>query len=132
MKANVFITLYNSRVKHIANLDEDKIMEIIIDLIKPISYLPFDDKLKIIDYVIEETKKEKYHTAYMYRLFVINLISAYTNLDCNINDFDILSSSKLIDLILHLFENEYVVCNHLLQMCLADVLGGDNYGIEYS
>ena len=131
MKVNVFISLYNARVKHIDNINQDKIMEIIVDLIKPISYLPYDDKLKIVDYVIENTKNEKYPTAYRYRLFVVNLISAYTNLDCNIDDFDNLSSSKLIDIILHTFEQEYIICNHLLQMCIADFLGGDNYGIKY-
>lgn len=127
MKINPFISVYNARVKHINDLSQDKIIEVIADLIKPVNHLPFDDKLKIVDFVIEQTKDLKYPTAERYRLLITNLISAYTSLECDLNGYDTLVSSKLLDPIIHTFESEYIFCHQLMQMCISDIKGGDNY-----
>ena len=124
MKVNAFLTVYNTRTKHISNLDETKIMDIIIDLLKPIKYLPYDDKLKIIDKTINDSKTSTHPTADRYRHFVINLISAYTSIECTLEGFDVLSESRLLDLILSTFESEYKICSSLMQMCMQDVESG--------
>lgn len=121
MKVNNFIQVYNVRTKHINNLNGDAIIKIITDLIKPIKYISFDNKMKLIDQAIESAKKEKYPTAYIYMYFIMNLISAYTDLEIKNGDFDTLSETKLLDVILSTFESEYKICSGLMQMCLSDM-----------
>ena len=124
MKLNTFISLYNVRIKSIDNLNSNIIMEIVNDLVKPLSYLSFDDKIKIVKKTINDSKNEEFPTPYYYRNLIINLISAYTNIEMDANGFDTLSENKLIDVILNLFEPEYKICSSLLQMCLSDMESG--------
>ena len=121
MKVNPFITLYNSRLKHIVDPSPSQIIELIKELIKPEAYLTYDDKLKIVDRTIAETKTSPHPTADRYRYFVCNLISVYTSLECDLKGFDALSSCGLIDLVISTFEQEFKICNNLLQMCLSDL-----------
>lgn len=121
MKVNAFITLYNARVKNIKNLDKDVILQTIRDLIHPVEYISFDSKLKMIKQIISDTKDLEFPTAERHRMFLVEFISLYTNLEPTIEDFDVLSQTKMFDVILPLFENEYKVCNNLLLMCLDDL-----------
>ena len=123
MKVNAFITLYNARVKGIKDLNSDVIIQTIKDLIHPIQYVSFDNKIKMIKQVILETKDLEYPTAERHRSFLVHLVSLYTDLEVTIEDFDILSQTKMIDVILPLFESDYRVCNSLLLMCLDDMKG---------
>jgi hypothetical protein len=51
MKPSSFLTLYNSRVKN-DSLDRDKIISTITELIKPVDYIPYDDKVKLVSTTI--------------------------------------------------------------------------------
>ena len=122
MKVNPFISIYTSRIKHDGS--EKDAFDVLCDLIKPIDYISYDKKLEIIDNTIDQCKSSQHFTADIYRNFVVNLISAYTNLECKLKDFDLLSRSKLLDIVLSTFEDEYRKCTALMQMCLQDMKGG--------
>ena len=123
MKVNAFITIYNTRVKHKSEqVSSDDVMGIIIDLIKPKSFLPYDDILNIIDQTIIDSEKTDYPTPNRYRLFIVNLISSYTNLECKIKDFDVLKEAGLLDVVISTFESEYQFCNNLMKMCYQDYI----------
>lgn len=116
----MLVNIYNARAKHIQNLTNEKIVEILVDLIKPIKYISYDKKIEIAKMTIKQEKTQEFPTPFYYRRFIINLISAYTNIEMDIEGFDILSENKMIDIILSLFEQDYKVCNTIFQMCLDD------------
>ena len=120
MKVNAFLTVYNARMKRKNDITKNDIINEISDLIKPVSYIPYDDKLNIINATIDQSLNLKYPTANLHRSFIINMISAYTNLEMDNNGFDILSESKILDYIISLFQSEFTICSSLLQMCLDD------------
>lgn len=120
LKVNAFITVYKTRIKHQREFSADDVINIVAELVNPIDYISYDDKLKIIDQTLQETNDKDYPSAQRHRLFLVNLISAYTNLECRIKDFDLLCESGLLDVIISLFEKEYKICNSLMQMCLYD------------
>lgn len=124
LKVNAFITVYNTRTKHIKDLSPDVVLNIITDLIKPIKYVPFEQKLKMIDKTIEDSKSHKYPTAKRYVDLIMNMIALYTDLEIKKGDFDILSESGLLDIILSTFDSEYKFCSYLMQMCLQDLESG--------
>ena len=103
LKVNAFITIYNTRTKHIQPLTRDIIMETITDLIKPVRYISYDNKIKIISETIKQSRNTDYPTAILHRNFIINIISAYTDLEMNNDGFDILCENGLLELIISLF-----------------------------
>lgn len=121
MKVNNFITIYNARTKYLTNIDAAKAMDIIIELIKPVPYISYDKKIELVEKTIEVSSDAKFKTAIRKRNFIVNLISAYTNLEMTTTDFDILSQSKLLDAVLLTFESEYKICNSIMEMCLYDI-----------
>ena len=122
MKVNNFITLFNTRTKSNHITPEDAAKQI-IDLVKPKSYIPYDDKIKLVLSTIEETKDMKPCWPYRNRLFIVNLIKAYTNLEMTIKDFDTLSENMFIEAILSTFEKEYKICISIMNNVLAEMEG---------
>lgn len=122
MKVNNFITLFNVRTKSNQISPED-VAEQIIDLIKPKSYIPYDDKIKLVLSTIENTKNMKPIWPYRNRLFIVNLIKAYTNLEMTIQDFDTLDENRFIEPILSTFQNEYKKCIAIMDNCVAEIEG---------
>lgn len=114
MKPNIFVKSYEALMKSKNNIEAKDVYELVSKLIKPKKYLTFDDKLKIIDITINQVKNSKHFTAEIYRNFTINLVSAYTNLECQPKDFDLLCETRLLDVILSIFEDEYQRCNALM------------------
>ena len=123
MKVNNFITLFNTRTKS-NHISPEDVAKQIIDLVKPKSYLPYDEKIKIVMSTIEETQDMKPCWPYRNRLFIINLIKAYTNLEVTVSDFDVLDQNMFIEPIMSTFENEYKKCIAIMDNCIAEMAGG--------
>lgn len=125
LKVNNFITLFNVRLKH-TDASQDQVLSILTDLIKPKSYLPYDDKIALVMSTIDATKDAVPCLPNRNRLFIVNLIKTYTELDVSVSDFDTLSQNMFIEPILSTFENEYKICSSIMNMCLAEI-GGVEY-----
>ena len=125
MKVNNFIALFNARTKN-GKLSQDELMKCIVDLIKPKSYILYDDKIKIAMKTIEDTKNCVPCWPNRNRMFIINLINSYTSLEVGIPEFDILSQNMFIEAILSTFENEYKICSSIMNMCISE-FGGVQY-----
>ena len=119
MKVGNFIALFNIRTKK-GGLSQDELMAIIIDLIKPKQYLAYDKKIEIVMATIKQAKDMKPLLPLRSRLFIVNLISVYTNLEMTIDDFDVLSQNLLLEPILASFQREYEICSSIMQMCLEE------------
>ncbi len=114
------ISLLNAKTRGTKNVDE--ILEVIQDIIKPIEYLPYNDKVLLATTTIKQCSNMENKTAMIYRLFIINLIQAYTNLQLDVEDFDLLCKNKLLAPIISLFQSEYTVCDSVLKMCMNDMM----------
>lgn len=121
LKVNAFITVYNTRTKHVKDLTPDIVIKTITDLIHPLKYVPFEQKLKMIDKTIQDSMVDEYPTASRYVGLIMNMIALYTDLEVKRSDFDILCESKLLDIVLSTFDDEYKFCSYLMQMCLQDL-----------
>lgn len=119
MKINVFLSLYGAKAKHKAKTP-DEMISILGDLLKPKPYIKYDDKLRLIDLTLEQIKDSPHPTADRYRQFIVNMISAYTELELDIEGFDILMENNVLDAILSIFEQEYEFCTSLMNMCMRD------------
>lgn len=95
-------------------------MAIINELIQPKNYLPYDDKIAIAVSTIKDSIGKTPCAANRKRLFLINLINAYTNLEVDIKGFDLLSQNMFLEPIISTFEYEYKICYDILQMCLEE------------
>ena len=120
MKVSSFLALYNVRMKDVKDIKEDLIIQTITDLIKPVKYISYDDKLKLIDGVLDKDTNSKHLTADRHRNFMIALLSAYTNLEVDKNGYDLLCETRLLDYILATFKSECEFITKLLNMCLRD------------
>ena len=125
MKVSNFITLFNVKTKN-GELSQKDLIDVIVELIKPKSYLPYDKKIQLAVDTINDSEVNKPSAPYRNRLFIINLIRTYTDLEVTVQDFDVLSQNMLIVPILSTFENEYKICSSIMNMCL-DEIGGVQY-----
>ena len=87
-------------MKHVGNLTKEIIIETVTDLAKPIHYISYDNKLKLIKKTIDDCKESCFPTAEIHRAFIVNLISAYTSIEMDNNGFDLFSENKMIDILL--------------------------------
>lgn len=123
MTYSTFVKVYNARIKTTNNSVESQ-LRLIADILKPKSYLSFDDKLEIVDKTLEQIKDSRHPTADRYRYFVLNVITAYTGLEqLDKAAFDELMQADLLDPILSTFESEYEFCTSVLNMCMRDLEG---------
>lgn len=127
MKINNFLTLFNIRTKN-KQLSEEELIQTIAELIGTKQYLPYDDKIKLAIVTINESPKDFPQAPYRNRLFIVNLIKVYTNLEMNITDFDILAENMLVTPILMTFLQEYKICSSIMNMCIAEIGGNDYVG----
>ena len=120
MKANIFISLFSAKTKSKIKPTSDEILAIVSDIIKPVSYIKYDDKIRIIDKCFDDIKGSVHPTADLQRAFAINMISAYTNIELDNEGFDILNENSLLEIVLLTFRTEYETCERLLQLCSLD------------
>lgn len=117
MKVSNFIMVLNGRTKN-KKIDQQELFNMIVDIIKPQSYLPYDQKIELAMNTIKETSGMLPVIPYRNRAFIINLINVYTVLEAKESDFDLLSQNMLLELILSTFEKEYKICSSIMAMCL--------------
>ncbi len=120
MKPNMFVSLFTAKTKNKIKPTSDEILNVITDIIKPVNYIKYDNKLKIIDKCFDDIKESKHPTADLQKAFVINMISAYTNIEMDNEGFDILSENSLLEIVLSTFKSEYETCSRLFQLCSLD------------
>lgn len=125
MKTSTFITLFNTKINQLKTVNEQNIIAAIEELIKPVEYIPYEDKIKLVSSVVEAKYNTKYKTPERHRQFIIALVNAYTKLEMSIQDFDVLCANKLLDPIISTFKSEYIICDSLMKMIIDDLLMND-------
>lgn len=100
-----------------------------------IAYVPFMDKQKIIDMVLEQSMHEEYgikkvDSVGQFVGFLVAMIMAHTNLQFDenavIDDYDSLCEAGLVEPIVDMFRKDYDEAGVLLKMVLAQKLEDNN------
>ena len=103
--------------------------------IKP--YIPFTDKRKIAEMVVDQNITEEYGVKKIDSVsefvgLIIATLAAHTNLSFGpnaIEDYDVLSESGLLEYILATFKKDFNECKAILQMVRNDVLADNNLSV---
>lgn len=98
-------------------------------------YIPFDDKKKIAEMIIEKNITEengikKINSAGQFVSFIVAMLVAHTNLEINtenpIEDYDLICEAGLLESIVAEFQKDYAECEAILKMTVADTLVDNN------
>ena len=81
--------MFNARTKNI-KVTPEVAQDIINDLVKPMGYMNYDDKINVAMETIKESQKTFPITPNRGRIFVVKLLNLYTNLEVTMQDFDVL------------------------------------------
>lgn len=103
-------------------------------------YVPFAEKRDLCAKVLNacNTKEEsglvKVDSVSRYIVFTISILSTYTNLEFSsgddefdsLDEYDMLCQSGLLNPIIEVIGEEYVTCNNILNMMMADIEANNN------
>jgi hypothetical protein len=105
-------------------MKEDQVASLANKALEPKAYLGFDKKRELVDEIISKSIYYnngvfKFNGVERYMYFTMYTIEAYTNLEISddvVADFDILSESKLLPIVICLIQKEFDDVNVFLQM----------------
>ena len=103
-------------------------------------YIPFAEKRELCENVLNacNTKDKnglvKVDSVTRYIVFTISVLSKYTNLEFSsgedefdsLDEYDMLCQADLLNPILDVIGEEYVTCNNILNMMMADIVANNN------
>jgi hypothetical protein len=104
------------------------------------TYVPFAEKRELCEKVLNacNTKKGglvKVDSVSRYIIFTLSIIAKYTNIEFSsgkdaefdsLDEYDMLCENYLLNPILEVIGEEYVTCNNILNMMMADIEANNN------
>lgn len=137
MKVLDFVNEFKNKRIMNTKINEHAVSDYIKEALEIKSYLPFMEKRKIIEVVVEQNTKEvdgikKNDSINQYLSFVISMLSAHTNIEFSedpVADYDMLAESGLLPHIIAEFKESYDECDVLLKMELASKLEDNNINV---
>lgn len=115
-------------------LKQEQLQTVLQKQLEVKDYIGIKDKKKLVDNIINECILfedgiYKFDDIDKYICFIMKTIAAYTNLELSDDieeDYDILCSARILDLIVNTFKKEYDDVNILLQMKCDYILSNNN------
>jgi hypothetical protein len=115
-------------------LKEEQLKTVIQKQLEVKEYLSIKEKKQLVDKIVDdcilyEDGIFKFDDIDKYICFIMNTICAYTNLELSDDieeDYDVLCSAKILELIIDTFKKEYDDVNILLQMKCDYILSGNS------
>ena len=116
----------------------DAIGDFIRANVKIKTYIPFMDKKQIAEMVINNNISEEHGIKRVsptgqFIGFIMAMITAHTDLEVDtddpIADYDALSESGLLEIIISQFERDYSECDVVLKMVLASEMEDNNFNV---
>lgn len=119
---------------------EDQVASLLNKTLEPKAYIGFKAKRDLVDKIVNKTIYYvdgiyKFDGIDRYMYFTMYTIEAYTNIELSddvVNDFDVLSESKLLPAIICLIQKEYDDVNVFLQMQCEYILEDNSIEIQIS
>lgn len=105
-------------------MKEDQVASLINRILEPKAYIGFQAKRALVDKIVNKTIYYadgiyKFDGIDRYMYFTMYTLEAYTSLELSddvVNDFDVLSESKLLPMVICLIQKEFDDVNVFLQM----------------
>ena len=137
MKIAEFVNAYNAKKFIKVNNGMDEKSEYIKKELDIKTYIPFKDKRRIAEMIVETYTKEvdgiqKHDSISAYVGFVVAMMNAHTALEFGSNpieDYDLLAESGLLPKIVAEFQESYNECDIVLKMALAMKLEENNVNV---
>lgn len=137
MKINEFIEKYKNAKVQNTKVNPNAASEYLQKELEIKSYIPFRDKRKIAEMIVEQNIDEKdgikkYDSINAYIGLVAAAISTHTNLEFGVDpvaDYDLLAESGLLPKIISEFQQDYNECDVVLKMALSMELEDNNVNV---
>ena len=137
MKVVEFIKCFQDKKIMNSKATPNAVKEYIMKTLEVKTYLPFNQRRKIAELIVSENTKEvdgikRHNSIDAYISFIVHMLTAHTNLEFSNNpveDYDLLSSSGLLQPIIETFQNSYNECDVLLKMTLELTLEDNNVNV---
>lgn len=135
MKIANFIEEFNNKKIQNTPVNPNAVAEYLSTTLEIKTYIPFNTKKQIAEMIVEQNSTVengivKIGSVGQFIGFIMAMIAAHTNLEINtkdpISDYDILSESGLLEVIIAQFEKSYSECEVILKMTAADALADNN------
>lgn len=142
MKVNEFIEGFKANKIMNSKLEPTRVEDYIRTTLEVKEYVPFARKREICARVLNACNTKdldsglvKVDSVSRYIVFTITMLIAYTNLEFSsgedgeydsIDDYDALCASGLLNPILDVIGAEYIACNDVLNMMMADIVANNN------
>lgn len=140
MKVLEFIEGFKTKKIINTTLNPNAISEYIKKELGVKNYLPFEEKRELCARVLNACNKKdnngliKVDSVSRYIMFTILILSTYTNLEFSsgedefdsLDEYDMLCQADLLNPILDVIGEEYVTCNNILNMMMADIVANNN------
>ena len=137
MKINEFIEKYKNAKVQNTKVNPNAVSEYLQKELEIKSYVPFRDKRKIADMIVEQNIDEKdgikkYDSINAYIGLVVAAISTHTNLAFGadpVADYDLLAESGLLPKLISELQQDYNECEVVLKMAVAMELEDNNINV---
>lgn len=136
MKIKEFIQEFKDKKVQNTKLNEHAVENYLREKLNIVEYVPFAKKMDIIDNIVSEIIKEvdgvkKVNNIAQYMAFINAMLLSHTSLEFEdgIEDYDELNQYGLIEQIIALFQKDYVECETLLKMAVANELEDNNLNV---
>lgn len=137
MKVKEFVDNFKSRRIMNTKINPNAISEYIQNNLDIKKYISFKDKRDIAERIVRENTQlvdgiKKNDTIGQYISFIAAMIESHTNLEFDadlVSNYDLLSESGLLLMIVNEFQDDYNECDILLKMALASELEDNNLNV---
>lgn len=140
MKVIDFISDFKSKKVINTHLNQNAVGDHIKKVLAIKDYIPFAEKRELCENVLNacNTKDKnglvKVDSVTRYIVFTLSVIAKYTNLEFSsgedefdsLDEYDMLCQADLLNPILDVIGEEYVTCNNILNMMMADIVANNN------
>ena len=141
MKVIDFVNGFKAEKVMNTRIDTEAVPKYIKNKLEVKDYVPFAEKRELCERVLNACNTRdgsglvKVDSVTRYIIFTLSIISKYTNLEFSsgkdaeldsLDEYDILCQAELLDPILEVIGAEYVTCNNILNMMMADIVANNN------
>ena len=141
MKVVEFVNEFKEKKIMNTKLNEHAVFDYIKEKLEVKTYVPFAEKRELCANVLNvcNTKGDdglvKVDSVSRYIIFTLSVISKYTNIEFSsgedaefdsLDEYDMLCENHLLNPIIEVIGEEYVACNNMLNMMMADIEANNN------
>lgn len=141
MKVLEFINDFNEKKVQNTKINDHAVSDYLKEKLEIKAYVPFAEKRELCANVLNacnaigDSGLVKVDSVSRYIIFTLSVISKYTNIEFSsgediefdsLDEYDMLCENHLLNPIIEVIGEEYVACNNMLNMMMADIEANNN------